>query len=233
MKKVIAIIVVILILVGAAVGGIMYFKHKNAQELEALQVLYEGAQSQIETLELQNENLQNPPHVAVTVKTLKEYVAPASELVTYKYFYTDTGTYEKNKTFGDSNIAVPFTKDKSVYVYSGVISAGIDVSDIKFVVDESNLKIMVVMPQSGVIAHELDTDSFQAYDVQNSIFMSSNLNDFAQFEGALKNTQEDKLNSNDAFWKEVRNNSENVIKSLITANGEIDDYELEFSWVGE
>ena len=231
MKKVLVVIVLLLIVAGAGFCGYKYLKHKHNEELNTLQQLYEGAQSQIETLEIQNENLLNPPKVEITVKTLKEYIAPASELITYKYFYTDAGTYEKSQTIGKTDIKIPFSTDKVVYTYSGTISAGIDVGDIKFAVDDKNMKITVAMPQPKILAHELDENSFQTYDVKNSVFTSSDLKDYADFSKSLKDTQEDKLMSNEVFWNNVKGNAEGVIRGLITANDEVDDYSLDFNWV--
>lgn len=206
MKKVIVIIVAVLILVGGIFGAYKYIQIKHSKELSELHDLYENAQNQIDTLQIQNENLMNPPKIEVSVRTLKEYTAAASELITYKYYYTDAGTYEKNKTFGDSDIAIPFTTDKVVYTFSGVISAGIDVSDIKYVVDEKNSKIVVAMPKAKIIAHEMDEKSFQSYDVKKSVFTSSSLDNYAAFVGALKENQEAKLLEKNDFWKDVEGN---------------------------
>lgn len=180
-------------------------------------------------LQIQNEALANPPHIQLTVSTLKEYTASASELVTYKYYYTDTVVYEKNQTI--ANIDVPLTKDKTICIYSGTISAGIDVSEIKYVVDEENMKILVAMPEPKIIAHEMNDDAFKSYVVKNSVFNTSSFDDYANCQAELKVTQEDKLNSNTEFWKSVKGNAENVIKDILTMHDDVSDYKLEFSWV--
>ena len=71
------------------------------------------------------------PEVKIDKQTVKEMVAPAGELVTYKYFYTDAGTYEKSQKFSDTDITIPFTTDKTIYTYSGTISAGIDMEEVR------------------------------------------------------------------------------------------------------
>ena len=230
MKKVLAVLIAVLVLAGAGFGGYKYLQYKHKQELALLQGLYDEAQSEIADLEEENDALMNPPEIQITVTTLKEYIAPASELITYKYYYTDSGTYEKNKKFFDSNIKIPFTTDKSVYVYSGKISAGVDIDDINFNVNNPNKTIEVKMPKPKIIAHELDEKSFKTYDVKNSVFTSSSLDNFADFQGALKATQEDKINSNTEFWDSVKDNAENVIKSLLTVNDEVKEFKIEFTW---
>ena len=231
MKKVIIILVSVLVVALAIFIGYKVLVHNYNQQINDLQEALQDSNNQVETLQIQNDELQNPPHIQMTVSTLKEYTAPASELITYKYYYTDTGEYEKNQTWG--GIDLPFTKDKSIYVYSGVISAGIDVSDIKYVVDEGNMKIIVAMPEPKIIAHEMDADAFKSYDVSKSIFTESSLDNYADFQSNLQKTQEDKLNSNKEFWDSVKSNAENVIKDILTMHDDVSDYQLEFSWVGK
>ena len=197
---------------------------EKSEELEALQVINNQLNSDMGILQQQNEALLNPPKVEITVKTLKEYVAPASELITYKYYYTDVAEFEKDALIG---------KDRFVYAYSGVISGGIDVSDIKFAVnnDEGKEKITIAMPEPKIIAHEIDEKSFQQYKIKNSILTSESFTEFASLLGTCKTTQEDKLNSNTVFWDGVKSNTETVIKGLITADEQIrNNYEIEFNW---
>ncbi len=228
-KKIFIFIVILAVVATAAIFGIKYYLDQQSHEAE-LEALYNGALEEIESLEYTNEVLSNPPKVKITVKTLQERVAPASELITYKYYYTDVGTYEKTQPIFDMEFS--FMTDKSVYTYSGVISAGIDVDDIKFMVSdtEGDEKIVVTMPEPKIIAHELDEKSFQSYDVQNSMFTSSDLNEFAGFQSELKTTEEEKLSANTEFWDSVKKNAEDVINGLLTADENINEYEIEYRW---
>lgn len=231
MKKVIIILVSVLVVALAVFVGYKVLVHNYNQQITDLQEALQDSNNQISTLEIQNESLQNPPHIQLTVSTLKEYTAPASELITYKYYYTDAATYEKNQTIG--NLDVPLTKDKYLCVYSGTISAGIDVSDIKYVVDEGNMKIIVAMPEPDIIAHEMDDEAFYSYKIKNSVFTSSEPDDYAACQAELKVNQEDKLKSNTEFWDNVKGNAENVIRDILTMHDDVSDYQLEFSWVGK
>lgn len=191
---------------------------------------YEDALQQIKELEEINEELLTPEKIEVSVTTLQQYVAPASELITYKYYYTDSGSYKKEKKLSDYDMTIPFTTDELIYTASGTISAGIDVDKIEFDVDNDNQKIVITMPEPRIIAHELDEDSFQTYDVKNSIFTSSELEDYSFLQKSLKETEEEKLAENNEFWKSVKDNAEHVIRSLITANEHMNEFELEFEW---
>ncbi len=184
-----------------------------------------------ETVETEQTVLNE--EVTVDNATIEEIVMPASEMVTYKYYYTDAGTYEKNKKFGDSDVTIPFTTDKTVYTYSGTINAGIDTSDITYDIDSEKKKIIVHLPAPKIISQELDENSFQSYDVKNSIFTSSDLKDYSDFTSELKSKEADKLNDNEAFWKELRENTEKVVSGLMSADGRLDEYNITFDWDSE
>ena len=166
--------------------------------------------------------------VTVNNRTVESTIAPASELVSSKYYYTDVGNYEKSKKIDD--FTIPFTTDKSVYSYSGIISAGIDMSEVDCNVDNENKKIVITIPEPKVLSHELDESSFKSYDVKKSIFTSSNLNDYAEFVGELKTTEEDKLKGNKEFWDGLKKNTENTLKGFLDGNSDLDGYDFEFNW---
>lgn len=166
----------------------------------------------------------------LTATTLREVIAPASDLISYKYYYTDAGEYEKDKKFFNTKIAVPFTKNQQVYVCSGTIGVGIDISDVDFDIDKVAKRIIITMPAIKVMYHEMDTDNFQSYDVKSSVFTKIDLKDYADFQEELQAKQEEKLASNDVFWLDAKNNAEDTIRGLLTAAGIADKYDIQFVW---
>lgn len=166
------------------------------------------------------------PEVIVTAATLREVVAPAAELTAYKYYYTDVDTYEKSQKIW--KFKVPFTTDKSVFSYSGEIGAGIDLDDAEFTVEDKS--ITVTLPKPDVLYHELDEKSFQSYDIKNSVFTSTDISEYADMIAALKARQEQKLNDNAEFWKSVKANTETVLRGVMTASGQLDEYTVSFAW---
>lgn len=175
------------------------------------------------------ETLVVNKEVTVDAVTLARLVAPASEIVAYKYYYTTAGVYDDSKKL--FNKKVPFTTDKAVYLVDGVISAGVDISEIKFDVDNKKKIIDVTIKNPKIMSHEIDNDSFQYFEVKNSILNSSNLADFAELESDIKSNQEQKLNDNKEFWENTKNNVKTTIDSLIKASGLTDEYTINYSWV--
>ena len=166
----------------------------------------------------------------LTATTLREVIAPASDLVSYKYYYTDSGVYEKDKKFFKTGVSIPFTKNQTVYIYSGTIGVGIDISEVDFDIDTVAKRIRVTMPEMKILYHEMDTDNFQSYDIKQSAFTKQSLSDYAEFVDGLQKLQEDKLATNDVFWLDAKNNAEDTIRGLLTAAGIADKYDIQFVW---
>lgn len=164
----------------------------------------------------------------VTPYTIREVVSPAAELVSYKYFYTDAGVYEKSATV--FNHKVPFTTDKTVYTYSGVIRVGVNLNKVDIQVDNDAKTIQITLDEPAIISNQIDNDTFQAYDVKNSIFTSIDISEFVAFKDTLEDNQAEKLKKNSEFWKQANSSTENTISSLIKASGQADDYTISYVW---
>ncbi len=224
MKRVIIIAAVILVIALAFL--IEYLVMKSKADNEA----YLAYQKAVQDNAAQFELLQVNQEVSVDEATLSKLIEPASELVAYKYYYTTAGVFEDSKKFFGSDIKVPFTTDKSIYLVDGIISTGIDINGVKFDVDDENKTITISMPNPVILSHEIDTSSFRYYDVKNSVFNSSNLNDYAQLETVLKQQQENKLLENVEYWDKTKTNVKTTIASLVNAAGKVDDYRINYEW---
>ena len=161
---------------------------------------------------------------------LMEAVQSAKDLIAYKYHYESVGNYLKERKFFGTDLAVPFTQDRSIFAYRGTISAGVDLKDLSVSIDHSKQVISVFLPQPAVLAHEFEIDSFRIYDLKDSVFTKTSLADYAGMEGALKELQESRLAEDESFWSDVRSNTELVLRDLFAMTGKIEGYSIEFVW---
>lgn len=162
----------------------------------------------------------------ITNINLEEILQPASELVSMKYCYTDADIYERSKeAFG---YKVPFTTDKVVFTYSGTISAGIEMSEIKYDVDKLTKVITVELPEPKLMSHELNEKDFKFYDVKNSIFTETGLSDYATLMDNLKANKEEQLNADAEFMNSVTQNAQVVIRDFLLVSELTKDYAIEF-----
>ncbi|SFX12626.1 DUF4230 domain-containing protein [Ruminococcus sp. XPD3002] len=163
---------------------------------------------------------------ALTSITLDEILEPASELVSLKYCYTDADIYEKNKEW--KGMTVPFTTDKVVFTYSGTISAGIDISEVKYEIINDAKRIIVTLPEAKVLSHEMDEKGFKFYDVKKSVFTQTSLDDYTALMAELKEAKEKKLKEDGEFFKEVEENAQSVLENFLTVSEATKDYTVTF-----
>ena len=208
-------------LLAVAIMGASFQATKN--ELSELKTAYDEAVAAQDT-----HVIEVTPEITVTDSTVREIITPAAELVTYKYFYTDIGQFEKSRSF--FGITIPFASDTTVFSYSGVIGAGVDLNSMDITVDNDLKRVTVRLPQPQRLYHQFDDQSFKYFDVQTSLFTSTALGEYTDFIAALKTEQENKLAVNNEFWSNVRQNAKSVVMSLLTASGELEEYTIAVEW---
>ncbi len=214
-KKIWGYVVVIVLAVAVIVGQNLYWK----QQLSNLEK--EDSSSVI---------VQDDDKITVDSQTLMSAMKGTDKLVTYEYYYTDAGTYEKGKKLFKTNIAIPFTMDKAIFTYGGSLGVGIHADQIEIVTDDAKKTIQVTVPPLEILTDTPDYDAFQYYDVKNSVFTSSNLKDFSAFQKELSQKEKKKLKKNKEFWEKARESTEQRIENILNKAANLDGYEIEFAW---
>lgn len=217
-----SVIAALLVAVVLLVQHIVLTGRASAEAREAYERGLAEAEPTVETIVVDER-------VQVDVATLREVVSTASKLISYEYYYTDVGVYEKSQKLFQTDIDLPFTTDKTLYTYSGRIGAGIDLGRVTFIVDNDKRTILVGLPDPAILSHEMGKE-FEFYDVKKAIFGPSDFNDFEEFRSSLMERQEEKLTANQEFWQSVRDNTEVILRDLMTASGQVEDYVITFRW---
>lgn len=127
-----------------------------------------------------------------------------------------------------NKIKIPFSKDKTIFTYDGVISAGYNLKSLDIDVDNDAKQIIIKLPEARILSHQINMDSFKTYDIKKSIFTSISMGEYSEFVEALKKSQEEKLQKNSEFWNQVELNAEMSIKELLSVNGETNTYTISF-----
>lgn len=158
--------------------------------------------------------------------TVSEMIMPASELVTMKYAYTKVGTSEKHKeAFGKK---IPLTTDKTLYTYNGVVSAGVDLSEMVIDIDNENKVINITLTAPKILSHEIDTTAFKSWDLNDSVFTKSTMSDYIGDIDTLKNQVETELNEDSEFFDSVTDSTKNVVEGLLNNSENTKEYEIVF-----
>ncbi|MEE8716758.1 MAG: DUF4230 domain-containing protein [Coriobacteriales bacterium] len=164
--------------------------------------------------------------VTLTSQTVKEVVAPASELVTTKYYYTNSETYRGSKEVGD--VELPGTENVVVYTYSGTVSLGIDLSQASYQVDNDAKTIVVTLPEVGITSNEIDQSSFEPQYESYSALNPITLQDAYKSEADLKQEAADKVMANDELLTDAARTARSVIRDFLTSADATRDYTVTF-----
>lgn len=162
---------------------------------------------------------------SLSVTTVKEIISPAADLITTKYHYTDSDMYSRTGQL----LFIKYTKNKVVFTYSGVVHAGITLSDVVCEVDDTSRTIRITLPEPKILAHELDESGFTFYEIKNSVFSKFTMEDYTNLVAEMKQKTEDKLNADESFFKDVTTNAQNAIRSFLQNAAASKDYSVEFT----
>ena len=119
---------------------------------------------------------------------VQSQITEIAELATVTYSYTELGQYESSKEFYGTK--VPFTTNKFILTYDGVIKAGVDVG--KAQIEEQGGTITVRLPEAQVLSHEIDENSVKVFDEKTSIFNQFTVEDYTAFYADQKKSVEEK-----------------------------------------
>ena len=163
----------------------------------------------------------------VTAEEVESVLKEASELTTSKYYYSNCLRYENTKDWFGTGIDNPFTKSKGYILYDGTVSVGIDISQITFDIDNDREIVTIHLPEEKILSHEIDNDTLKT-DSNESIFNMLNAEDYSKMIGGCKKETETKILKNKDYMKQVRNNTEQVIRNFFLASKLTEGYVLEF-----
>ena len=112
----------------------------------------------------------------VLLKTLEDGVRDMGLLITQEYYFTDAVTQSKVKTL--FSIPLGFTETTYVATYDGVVTAGIDFTDISIGLDVREKKVTVQMPKAEVQNVDIDPNSFVLYSEKNGLGNPLSISDY-------------------------------------------------------
>ena len=151
------------------------------------------------------------------------YVKQSKELVSYKYFYTNTAMFENKKNIYGFDL--PLTSKKFIISYSGKAALGVDLSQIKTDI-KGNKIIISNLGKVKILSNELDEKSMKIFDESTSLFSSWNIKDYQNFFADQKGEVEKKIMESE-LPQQAKTSAEETIKQLLMLNPQISSqYEI-------
>lgn len=164
------------------------------------------------------------------------------EMETTKLDFTDLGllvTQESNITkvsnYKDDNkkkvfsieFSVPFSTVQQIYSYDVQICAGIDFTQVSYVIDDDNKIIVVTLPEVQTISKALDNDSFELYYEKESAFKKVTITEINDNQNKLVDEAEETAITKGLYDK-AEKNAETIVKNIIRQFSKYEDYNIKF-----
>lgn len=151
------------------------------------------------------------------------------ELATQSVTTTTVGVETKDlKLF---NVSIPLTQSKYIYTYNTTIKAGINFSDVKWQLgdtDDTSHNIYVDIPEVKTLSADIDLDSFKVLHEENNIFSPITLTEHNDSLIQLReNALSDAINS--GLYDRALDNAKTILTSFISQVYPSNEYSIIFS----
>ena len=116
------------------------------------------------------------------------------------------------------NVSIPLTQSKYIYTYNTTIKAGINFSDVKWQLgdtDDTSHNIYVDIPEVKTLSADIDLDSFKVLHEENNIFSPITLTEHNDSLIQLReNALSDAINS--GLYDRALDNAKTILTSFIS-----------------
>lgn len=129
------------------------------------------------------------------------------------------------------NVSIPLTQSKYIYTYNTTIKAGINFSDVKWQIgdtDDTSHNIYVDIPEVKTLSADIDLDSFKVLHEENNIFSPITLTEHNDSLIQLReNALSDAINS--GLYDRALDNAKTILTSFISQVYPSNEYSIIFS----
>lgn len=129
------------------------------------------------------------------------------------------------------NVSIPLTQSKYIYTYNTTIKAGINFSDVKWQLgdtDDTSHNIYVDIPEVKTLSANIDLDSFKVLHEENNIFSPITLTEHNDSLIQLReNALSDAINS--GLYDRALDNAKTILTSFISQVYPSNEYNIIFS----
>ena len=144
---------------------------------------------------------------------------------------TTTTVRVETKALKLFNVSIPLTQSKYIYTYNTTIKAGINFSDVKWQLgdtDDTSHNIYVDIPEVKTLSADIDLDSFKVLHEENNIFSPITLTEHNDSLIQLReNALSDAINS--GLYDRALDNAKTILTSFISQVYPSNEYSIIFS----
>ncbi len=202
-KRTVAVIAAICLVLGAAFIGLIVCEESNARveaaakEREALleqriRDIMATDETEKQSLCARIDELLAEEVVVFDAAPIREQILDIGELSSVTYCYTNVGTVDSEKHFKVVDWKIPFSSKKIVVSMDGILKVGIDVTKVRIDTDEATKTITVTIPNATILSNELDENSLVVHVEDDQLFSDITLADSSSVRNEIKSKAEAK-----------------------------------------
>lgn len=208
----------------------------SEEQVKLLKESTNALKEQVSALNTENEELNNKLEELLNVKdtppiitraVLEEQMTSLSELVTKKYWYRNA-TESKEAKEWLWGVTMPLSDIRFVAMYDGSITAGIDLKEVKFSINQQTKTITVTIPKSKIFDHNIPQETINVIVSQDNLFNKISFNDYNRFISSEKGVMEETA-IGQGILNEADQEAKEIIKAFLEKVPGIDTYTLKFN----
>ena len=150
----------------------------------------------------------------ISSTVISERLSKISELSTAKYNYTNVLSLKDSKKFKD--FSIPFTEKSFLLKYSGYIKAGVDLTDLDIIVNETT--VVLTLKKAKIIDHAINNEDLFIYDEKSSMFNKLSMQDMIyEISNEKGKIESDLLKT--GFLDEANSNTKLLLQGILSDMG--------------
>ncbi len=161
----------------------------------------------------------------VSSEMIQDGLKDMGVLITEEYYFTQVEDYTSVKKI----FKVIPSESNVVFSYDGIVTAGIDCSEISVKKDEEGKVITVTLPKSDVQQIDIDFDSFKLYSEKEGMWNKMSFEDYNLSMVEFEKDAKDKALSK-GILERADERAESVIANFIKGILNDDTYTIKFEW---
>lgn len=146
-------------------------------------------------------------------------------LITEEYYFTQVEDYTSVKKI----FKIIPSESNVVFSYDGIVTAGIDCSQVAVNKDDTNKQIVITLPKSKIQQVDIDFDSFKLYSEKEGMWNKLNFDDYnlsmVEFEKDAQTKAMDK-----GILERADERAESVITNFVKSILNDDEYTISYEW---
>lgn len=159
----------------------------------------------------------------ITSDTIREGLQDVGKLATEEYFFTEVVSYASVKKLWNINLG--FTNSNFLISYDGVVTAGIDLADVRVEKHDDEKVIYVLVPDAGIMSVDIDFDSFQVFSEREGIGNPLRLENYNDALKAIDETARQKAVEKGILDKATEN-AAFIIRKFVGSMVDLNEYTL-------